>query len=55
MPPKPSPLIESIRAIGYSLSTSLADLVDNCITAQAETIQIFANTETTEARGRHSG
>ena len=45
IPPKPSPLIESIRAIGYTLSTAIADLVDNCITAQAETIQIFANTE----------
>ncbi len=49
IPPKPSPLIESIRAIGYSLSTALADLVDNCVAAQAETIQIFANTETAEA------
>ena len=50
IPPKPSPLIESIRAIGYSLSTALADLVDNCIAAQAETIQIFASTEPSEVR-----
>ena len=50
IPPKPSPLIESIRAIGYSLGTALADLVDNCIAAQAEAIQIFASTETTESR-----
>ena len=35
IPPRPSSLIESIRAIGYSLSTALADLVDNCITARA--------------------
>ena len=49
IPPKPSPLIESIRAIGYSLSTALADLVDNCIAAQAKTIQIFANTEIANA------
>ena len=50
IPPKPSPLIESIRAIGYSLSTALADLVDNCIAAQAETVQIFANTQTANVR-----
>ena len=50
IPPKPSPLIESIRAIGYSLSTSLADLVDNCIAARAETIQIFASLETPDLK-----
>ena len=50
IPPKPSPLIESIRAIGYSLSTALADLVDNCIAARAEAIQIFASLENAEAK-----
>lgn len=45
IPPNPSPLIESIRAIGYSLSTALADLVDNSITARAKTIQILSNLE----------
>ncbi len=45
IPPKPSPLIESIRAIGYSLSTALADIVDNCIAARAETIQILASVD----------
>ena len=50
IPPKPSPLIESICAIGYSLSTALADLVDNCIAAQAETIRIFASAETAEPK-----
>ena len=50
IPPKPSPLIESIRAIGYSLSTALADLVDNCIAARAETIQILANLETPDLK-----
>ena len=50
IPPKPSPLIESIRAIGYSLSTALADLVDNCIAARAETIQIFASLETPDLK-----
>ena len=41
--PKPSSLIESIRDIGYSLSTALADLIDNSIAARAETVQIFAS------------
>ena len=50
IPPKPSPLIESICAIGYSLSTALADLVDNCIAARAESIQIFASLETAEPK-----
>ena len=36
VPPKPSSLLESMRDIGYSLSTALADLVDNCIAAQAK-------------------
>ncbi len=39
-----------MREIGYSLGTALADLVDNCIAAQAETIQIFAVTKAAEAR-----
>ena len=50
IPPRPSSLIESIRAIGYSLSTALADLVDNCIAARAETIQIFASLETSDPK-----
>ena len=50
IPPRPSSLIESIRAIGYSLSTALADLVDNSIAARAETIQIFASLETSDPK-----
>lgn len=34
-------LIESMRDIGYSLETALADIVDNSITAGATDIQIF--------------
>ena len=33
--PRPSSLIESMRDIGYSLGTALADLVDNSLTAGA--------------------
>ena len=36
--PKPSVLIESMRDIGYSLETALADIIDNSITAGAKTI-----------------
>ena len=43
-PPNPSALIESMRDIGYSLGTALADLIDNSLTAGAETIRIFADT-----------
>ena len=50
LPPKPSPLIESIRAIGYSLSTAFADLVDNCIAARAKTIQILTSLETPDLK-----
>ena len=50
IPPRPSSLIESIRAIGYSLSTALADLVDNSISARADTIQIFASLEASDPK-----
>ena len=39
-----------MRAIGYSLSTALADLVDNCIVARANTIQIFTGLGTPDLR-----
>ena len=50
VPPKPSSLMESIREIGYSLSTALADLVDNSITAQARNIHIFASPEASDLK-----
>ncbi|MXX65549.1 MAG: ATP-binding protein [Chloroflexi bacterium] len=46
-PPNPSALIESMRDIGYSLGTALADLIDNSISAGSRTIRIFA--EATES------
>ena len=49
--PKPSSLVESMRDIGYSLSTALADLIDNCIAARAETIRVFASMEGSGAEG----
>ena len=43
IPPNPSPLIESLRDLGYSLGTALADIIDNSITAGAQEIRIFSN------------
>lgn len=40
--PRASILIESMRDIGYTLETALADVIDNSITAGATTIRIFA-------------
>ena len=38
--PRPDSLIESLRSFGYTPETSVADLVDNSITAQAKNIWI---------------
>ena len=40
--PEPSILIESLRDIGYSFNSALADIVDNSITANANEIWILA-------------
>jgi hypothetical protein len=38
--PKPSALVESLRSVGYSLPTAIADILDNSITAQAKNVWI---------------
>lgn len=43
--PRASVLIESMRDIGYSLETALADIVDNSITAGSSNIRLFASTD----------
>ncbi len=43
--PRASVLIESMRDIGYSLETALADIVDNSITAGSTCIRIFVSTD----------
>ena len=40
--PKASTLVESMRDIGYSLETALADIIDNSIAAGASSINLFA-------------
>lgn len=40
LPPNAASLSQSMRDIGYSLETAIADLIDNSISADAKTIQI---------------
>ena len=42
--PRASALVESLRDMGYSLHTALADVIDNSITAGARNIEILADT-----------
>ena len=41
MPPYAPTLIESTRAIGYSLEAAVADIIDNSIAASAKKVDIF--------------
>src|SRR5450759_1654056 len=38
--PKPDSLVESLRSVGYNVSTALADIIDNSIAASARNIWI---------------
>jgi hypothetical protein len=40
IPPKPASLIETFRAIGYSLPGALADIIDNSISAGAKNVWV---------------
>ena len=40
--PEPGILVESLRDIGYSFNSALADIIDNSITACASRISVFA-------------
>jgi hypothetical protein len=44
-PPAPASLIESMRDVGYDLSSAIADLIDNSISAGATNIDIRLDTE----------
>jgi len=43
--PKASSLIESLRDIGYSFESAIADIIDNSITAKANSIHIYFDIE----------
>ncbi len=38
--PRPASILESLRSIGYSLETALADIVDNSLSAEAKQIDV---------------
>ncbi len=42
--PRADILIESMRDIGYSLQTAIADIIDNSITAESRKIELLVNT-----------
>ena len=43
--PKPQDLIKSIAEQGYSLEAALADLIDNCISASANCVEVIIDTD----------
>lgn len=43
LPPSASSLSESMRDLGYSLATAIADIIDNSITAEATDIDVFCD------------
>ncbi len=43
LPPRADAMIEALRGLGYTTATALADLVDNSISAGAQTVQIAFN------------
>ncbi|EGF89478.1 ATPase [Asticcacaulis biprosthecium C19] len=45
LPPRASALSESLRDLGYSLETAVADVVDNSIAAKATTIDVWCHAE----------
>jgi hypothetical protein len=45
LPPRASSLAESLRDLGYSLEAAIADIVDNSITAQSKSVDIWCVAE----------
>ena len=41
--PEAGPFLDSLRSIGYSLDSAVADVIDNSISAGASQIDIFAD------------
>lgn len=44
LPPRASSLSESMRDLGYSLETAIADIIDNSISASASEVKIYFDT-----------
>ena len=45
LPPLAASFTESIRDIGYSLNTAVADIIDNSISADAKNISIYSKND----------
>lgn len=43
LPPSASSLSESMRDLGYSLETAVADIIDNSVAAQSKLVDVFCN------------
>ncbi|RJG40065.1 ATP-binding protein [Motilimonas pumila] len=41
LPPVAGPFVQSLRSIGYSMESAVADLIDNSISARAGSVEIF--------------
>mgnify|MGYP005705319119 CR=1 FL=1 len=41
LPPSASSLSESMRDLGYTLESAVADIIDNCISAHATEIDVY--------------
>lgn len=48
VPPRASVLVESLRDLGYSLQTAVADVIDNSLTAGARNVELLADTHAEE-------
>ncbi len=46
--PHAASLIQSLRDIGYSFETAIADIIDNCITAGAANVELLSDTTSSE-------
>ncbi|MYD98432.1 MAG: ATP-binding protein [Gammaproteobacteria bacterium] len=44
IPPRAAVLVESLRDVGYSLQTAVADVIDNSVAAKASNVRLFAET-----------
>ena len=44
VPPRAAVLVESLRDVGYSLQTAVADVIDNSVAAGARDVRLFADT-----------
>lgn len=47
-PPEVANLVSGIREFGYTIDTAIADIIDNSITAMADSIEIYFDTQDSE-------